>query len=315
MIEVWVLQAMWENVEKFSCTFREWRFNNFTLFCPATGDINDPNKLKAAAGAVNQKSADSSKTTETTEATGADNQPVSAPAQASEKTSQNIPNDTSSEEISTESTSSIKRSLDDSDVCGDSDSSDSKPQEKRHKHDNEVSNAGVSTTDDRTDEKAVSSTYKDTDFKSTYGASMKCNIPTAESSTNEESPQNLTSNKDTDESATSGQDDASSDRIKTSQDNDAPCNMSTSEEGGINTTEKDSEDTNHDVPLNDKEAHKDDHKESSSVADTDVNKENSATVTDEKKEEEEVEWADDDTYLQVRCEILVINILLKIWCY
>ena len=296
------------------CAFREWRFNHFALFRAATGDINDPNKLKAAAGAVNQKSTDSSKTTETTEATGSDNQLISAPAQASEKTSKNIPNDHSSEEMATESAHSIKRSLDDSGDRGDNDSPESKPQEKRHKLDNEVSDAGVSSANNGTDGKVVSSTCNDTDSKSNDGASMKCNIPTTESSTNEKSSENLSITENSEELVTSGKDDASSDPSETSQDNDTPCNMSTSEEVGMNTTEKDSEDTNHEVLENDKEAHKNDHKESSSVADEDVSNENSTPVTDEKKEEE-VEWADDDTYLQVRCEILVINILLKIWCY
>ena len=286
---------------------------HFALFRAATGDINDPNKLKAAAGAGNKKSNGDSKNTETPET---ENQSDSKPAQASEKTSQNISNDTSSEEIATESTSSIKRSLDDSDVGVDNDSADSKPQEKRHKLDNEVSNEGVHAADNKTDENTVSSTcYNDTDFKSTDGASMKCNIPTTESSTNEESSQNLTSKKDTDESVTSGQDDASSGLIKTTKDDDTPFNSSTSEESGINTTEKDSEDTNIEEPVNEREEHKGDHKESLSVADTEVNKENSISVTDQKKEEEEVEWADDDTYLQVRCEIFGLNILFKIWCY
>ena len=297
------------------CAFCKWSLYHFALFCSATGDINDPNKLKAAAGAVSQKSTDASKNTETPETTKTDNQLDSKPAQGSDKTSQKISDDNSSEEMSTESTSSIKRYLDDSDVSGDNDS-DGKPQEKRHKLDNEESNAGVFSVDNKTDENTVSSPcYNDTDFKSTDRASMKCDIPTTESSTNEESSQNLTSNKDTNESVTSGQDDASSDLIKTSKDDDTPFNSSTSEESGMNTTEKDSEDTNIEVPVNKKEEHNNDHKESSSVADTEVNKENSATVTDEKKEEEEVEWADDDTYLQVCCEILVINILLKSKCF
>ena len=289
--------------------FCDWRLYHFALFYTATGDINDPNKLKAAASAVNQKSNGDLKNTEIPET---ENQSDSTPAQASEKTSQN----NSSEEMVTESAHSIKRSLDDSGDSGDNDSPDSKPQEKRYKHDNEVSNEGVHAADNKTDENTVSSTcYNDTDSKSNDGASMKCNIPTTESSTNEESSQNLTSNKDTNELVTSGKVDASSDLIKTSQDNDTPCNISTSKERGMNTTEKDSEDTNMEVPVNEREEHKDDHKESPSVADTEVNKENSTSVTDQKKEEEEVEWADDDTYLQVCCEILVINILLNIWYY
>ena len=294
------------------CAFCDWRSYHFALFRAATGDINDPNKLKAAAGAGNKKSNGDSKNTETPET---ENQSDSKPAQASEKTSQNISNDTSSEEMATESTSSIKRSLDDSDVGVDNDSADSKPQEKRHKHDNEVSNEGVHAADNKTDENTVSSTcYNDTDFKSTDGASMKSNIPTTESSTNEKSSKNLSLTENSEESVTSGKDDASSDPSETSQDNDTPCNMSNSEEIGMNTTEKDSGGTNIEVPVNEREEHKDDHKESLSVADTEVNKENSATVTDEKKEEEEVEWADDDTYLQVRCKMLVINIMLKSCC-
>ena len=288
--------------------FCDWRLYHFALFYTATGDINDPNKLKAAASAVNQKSNGESKNTESPET---ENQSDLTPAQASEKTSQN----NSSEEMVTESAHSIKRSLDDSDISGDNDSPDSKPQEKRHKLDNEVSNAGVSSANNGTDGKAVSSTCNDTDSKCTDGASMNCNIPTTESSTNEKSSKNLSLTENSEEAVTSGKDDASSDPSKTSQDNDTPCNMSTSEEVGMNTTEKDSGDTNIEVPVNEKEEHKGDHKESPSVADTEVNKENSTSVTVQKKEEEEVEWADDDTYLQVRCEMLVMNIMLKSRCF
>ena len=47
--------------------FCDWRLYHFALFYTATGDINDPNKLKAAASAVNQKSNGDSKNTETPE--------------------------------------------------------------------------------------------------------------------------------------------------------------------------------------------------------------------------------------------------------